>query len=418
MSASSSLAWTCELPPFLTEPYRLYKNGTTASKRLAHGIALFDALGRTLVAVFASAVADPRAVRGFKDLRLDKPTLGQWWDAARQLAPGASGPPGPVTEAAAAVRDPRTQAAVGRLIALRNGIAHAANGAIVLTEDDAASKLGEAARDFDHVVDAFAPLGGARVFWERSRKNRSGRLVVELVQFTGRDATTRPVTIDRLDVDSEQAFLLEPTGRALGLGGFVRVFEDHEPKVGLLAHTGCYTVGLEPRKVDEPGRDVLDGLRSYPNMLPAAEAARLSAVARTDAPVVPGVVIEGLLGTGATASVWRGRDQATQSPVAVKVLRPELAADGTAKARLEREIQQGIRLRHPNLVRTLRVTTTEDGRSAVLQEWVDGLPLDEHLRGADRTSALEVIRIGRSSRARCRTCTPTTSSTGTSNRRT
>ncbi|MGY1855936.1 protein kinase domain-containing protein [Modestobacter sp. SYSU DS0290] len=71
------------------------------------------------------------------------------------------------------------------------------------------------------------------------------------------------------------------------------------------------------------------------------------------APVVPGYVLEELLGRGGSGQVWRARPQSGGAPVAVKVL---LRGD---PERQEREARLLAELDHPHLVRLHRVVRRE-----------------------------------------------------------
>ncbi len=57
-----------------------------------------------------------------------------------------------------------------------------------------------------------------------------------------------------------------------------------------------------------------------------------------------------VLGTGATAEVRSGWDRRLDRPVAIKLLRPELAHDPAARRRFAEEARAAARLSHPNVV--------------------------------------------------------------------
>jgi len=61
-------------------------------------------------------------------------------------------------------------------------------------------------------------------------------------------------------------------------------------------------------------------------------------------------VVEGLLGRGGMALVYRGRHVTLDRAVAIKVLSPELHADPTFPLRFLREAKVSARLNHPNIV--------------------------------------------------------------------
>lgn len=99
-----------------------------------------------------------------------------------------------------------------------------------------------------------------------------------------------------------------------------------------------------------------------------------------------------LLGAGAHAWVYEAVDVELEIPVAVKVLRPELASNETAQARFRREATTAARLRHPNIV-TVRDVGSADGVTWVA---MDLLPtsLARRLQVMPYLPETEVVRVG------------------------
>src|SRR5215208_6964519 len=60
--------------------------------------------------------------------------------------------------------------------------------------------------------------------------------------------------------------------------------------------------------------------------------------------------IEGEIGRGGMAVVYRARDRRLNRPVAIKVLPPELAYDPAIRTRFTREAQTSALLAHPHIV--------------------------------------------------------------------
>jgi predicted Ser/Thr protein kinase len=81
--------------------------------------------------------------------------------------------------------------------------------------------------------------------------------------------------------------------------------------------------------------------------------------------------LERELGTGGMGAVWLAHDTELDRKVALKVLRPALAGDDTAQARLLREARAMAKLRHPNVI-TVFDAETIAGRDLVAMELVDG----------------------------------------------
>ena len=98
-------------------------------------------------------------------------------------------------------------------------------------------------------------------------------------------------------------------------------------------------------------------------------------------PQVPGYVLEGLLGQGGMAEVFRAR--ALSGPlagqtVALKRLLPALALDAEYVALIRQEAELTRRLRHPAIVAVLEAGVS-DGVPFIVMEYVDGRNLKEIL---------------------------------------
>ncbi|MEU6864797.1 RodZ domain-containing protein [Streptomyces sp. NPDC046876] len=95
--------------------------------------------------------------------------------------------------------------------------------------------------------------------------------------------------------------------------------------------------------------------------------------------------IDGLLGSGGMAQVYRAYDRSLSRPVAVKTMRPDLGFDAGFAARFRREAQAMAALGHPNVV-TVHDTGEEpqdDGPPVpyFVMELVEGASLADRLRG-------------------------------------
>ncbi|AUY51546.1 serine/threonine-protein kinase [Streptomyces sp. CB01881] len=105
-------------------------------------------------------------------------------------------------------------------------------------------------------------------------------------------------------------------------------------------------------------------------------------------PVGSKYLLEETLGRGATGTVWRGRVRADVAvpgsepgqPVAIKVLREELAADPDVVMRFLRERSLLLRLTHPNIVK-VRDLVVEGELLALVMDLVEGPDLARYLRG-------------------------------------
>jgi non-reducing end alpha-L-arabinofuranosidase len=99
----------------------------------------------------------------------------------------------------------------------------------------------------------------------------------------------------------------------------------------------------------------------------------------TPKPLGSRYLLDAPLGQGGMGIVWRGRDRESGAPCAIKILRPELAADPGAVTRFVRERTALIRFRHPNVV-TLQDMIVEGEILALVMDLVTGGDLDDHRR--------------------------------------
>ncbi|KAB2891476.1 MAG: serine/threonine protein kinase, partial [Kofleriaceae bacterium] len=96
-----------------------------------------------------------------------------------------------------------------------------------------------------------------------------------------------------------------------------------------------------------------------------------------------------LIGEGATGEVYLVEHIHIGRHEAIKVLRPELAADARLASRFRREARAINRLRHPNIIGIYDFGRLPDGRLYLTMEHANGETLDVVLR---RTGRLDVVR--------------------------
>jgi eukaryotic-like serine/threonine-protein kinase len=94
------------------------------------------------------------------------------------------------------------------------------------------------------------------------------------------------------------------------------------------------------------------------------------------------------------AEVWLAEDLMLTRPVAVKVLKPQLASDPVIAERFRREAVAAASLNHPNIV-AIYDTVDEGGRQAVVMQYVPGRSLRELLDDRQQLSPEMTIRIAR-----------------------
>lgn len=98
---------------------------------------------------------------------------------------------------------------------------------------------------------------------------------------------------------------------------------------------------------------------------------------------------------GGMAEVWRATDLQLSRTVAVKILKPHLTADSTLAERFRREAVAAANLNHYNIV-TVHDAIEDEGRQAVVMEFVDGKSLRELLDTNGRLATNLVVHIGTS----------------------
>ncbi len=102
------------------------------------------------------------------------------------------------------------------------------------------------------------------------------------------------------------------------------------------------------------------------------------------------------IGRGGTGVVYLGQHELLDMPVAVKLLRSDIADTAELRARVLREARLAVRVSHPNVVRLLEVGETEDG-VYLAYEYIDGGSLLELLSAAPErrlplAKAVDVVR--------------------------
>ncbi|WP_208009538.1 protein kinase domain-containing protein [Nesterenkonia sphaerica] len=104
--------------------------------------------------------------------------------------------------------------------------------------------------------------------------------------------------------------------------------------------------------------------------------------------------IEGLIGRGGMADVYRSYDLSLERDVAVKMLRPDLARDPMFQSRFKREAQSSASLNHPNIVGVYDTGSTQVSENGgdtktpyIVMEFVKGVTLRHILHGSRDSAA-------------------------------
>jgi serine/threonine protein kinase len=106
--------------------------------------------------------------------------------------------------------------------------------------------------------------------------------------------------------------------------------------------------------------------------------------------LAPDLEVVRVLGHGSVASVYQAREPALKRLVAVKVLRPEVASDDTARRRFEREAQAAARLNHSNLTDIYRVGRLDGSVPFIVMEYIDGRNLADAMKAGGQLTVDEV----------------------------
>ena len=103
--------------------------------------------------------------------------------------------------------------------------------------------------------------------------------------------------------------------------------------------------------------------------------------------------IEGRLGEGAMADVYRAIDPSIGRKVAIKILKPEYARNSSLNIRFLREARAAGALSHPNIA-TIYEVGEEQGIAYIAMELIDGQPLDTLLQANGRMPYERVLVLG------------------------
>lgn len=104
-----------------------------------------------------------------------------------------------------------------------------------------------------------------------------------------------------------------------------------------------------------------------------------SGEAHAPSDLVPGHELLEERARGGQGVVWKALQIATRRTVAIKLYPRASISSARARLRFEREAELLGRLRHPGIV-TVHDAGVADGWPYLVTEWVDGLPIDEHVR--------------------------------------
>ena len=107
--------------------------------------------------------------------------------------------------------------------------------------------------------------------------------------------------------------------------------------------------------------------------------------------------LEGRIGAGSFATVWRGHDDDLDVPVAVKVLAENWAHNDDVRNRFLAEARILRRIHHPQVVQVYDIGTLDDGRPYFVMDYIDGGSMNDL-----RKAGIEPVRALRLCAEACR----------------
>src|SRR5437764_2762244 len=106
--------------------------------------------------------------------------------------------------------------------------------------------------------------------------------------------------------------------------------------------------------------------------------------------------LDGVIGRGGMAEVYKARDLRLDRIVAIKTLRSDLARDPTFQARFRREAQSAASLNHPSVIAVYDTGEDEMGDSTIpyiVMEFVEGHTLRDLLREHRRLRPEQALEL-------------------------
>src|SRR5579872_1477753 len=99
-----------------------------------------------------------------------------------------------------------------------------------------------------------------------------------------------------------------------------------------------------------------------------------------------------LLGEGGMGAVYKAQDRELDRPVALKLIRPELAASSAMLARFKQELLLSRQVKHKNVIRIYDLGDA-DGAKFITMEYVDGRDLRSLIQEKKKFSPEEAIEV-------------------------
>jgi len=104
--------------------------------------------------------------------------------------------------------------------------------------------------------------------------------------------------------------------------------------------------------------------------------------------------VEGRIGAGGMAEVWRGHDRVLNRTVAIKTLLPQFARDASFVDRFRREAQAAARLNHAGIV-SVYDSGTDGDAPYIVMEFIEGRTLADYLSSGKTIPPMEAAQIAK-----------------------
>src|ERR1700687_5223279 len=130
----------------------------------------------------------------------------------------------------------------------------------------------------------------------------------------------------------------------------------------------------------------------------SGESSSADAATRVDASPLPGTLLGAryqvlrILGQGGMGAVYQARDQELDRIIALKVIRPELAANPSILARFKQELILSRNITHKNVIRIFDLGEA-DGIKFITMEYVEGEDLRGILRRKGKFHSKEAVAV-------------------------
>lgn len=108
---------------------------------------------------------------------------------------------------------------------------------------------------------------------------------------------------------------------------------------------------------------------------------------------VGGYIVESPVGEGGMGLVYRARHPILNRHFAIKVLRPEAAADARISENFEREAQTLSSLKHPHIIDIVGFGVLADGRQYMVMEFVKGQTLYQELEQGGQLELHRALKL-------------------------